>query len=184
MTVIVGLIDKKTKRVYIGADRGLFDDDNHVSSPASKIMKRKIGANHHMILGNSGDLRSFDILEHSKFDKLGYDPEKISPKEFVVKKLIPEFQRLFRAASYAKPDFEILIGFDGEIFEIYEDWSVVVPNEYGSGVGSAAPPALGVLHAFHNQNIKMSTKRKIKAAVEASINISNFARGPIDILWV
>jgi hypothetical protein len=189
VTCIVGFVDKKTGKVYIGAERGLFDDDNHYVSPEPKILKKKIGVYNskpiYMIIGNAGDIKPGNIVTHWQTGKLNYDPTKQTPHEFIVTVFIQSLKKLFDKNGYKKPEnFELIVGFDGAIFLIAEDYSVIIPAEYGVGCGSAHVPAIGALFAMNNLKLKIQPKKKIQIAIEAAIGISNFAKGPIDILMV
>jgi ATP-dependent protease HslVU (ClpYQ) peptidase subunit len=184
MTVIAGFVDKKTGKVFIGADSGLFDDNNHFVSPEPKIIKKPIGGGYKMIIGNQGDVRALDLVLHWKTGKLGYNPEVMTPKEFMVQKFVPAMRELFYSNDYKKGDWTFLVGFDGEIFEICEDFSVTIPAKHGVAIGSAGIPALAALYLLNKTKIKMKPKQKIKLAIETSINISNFAKPPILILSV
>lgn len=188
MTVIAGLVDKKTGKIYIGADRGYFDDDNHYVSPEPKIIKKRIGKWNgkpiFMIIGGAGDIKPGNIITHWYTPKLKRDPSKHTPHEFMIKIFAPALKELFEKNGYKKSESEFLIAFEGEIFLIDGNYAVTIPPQYGICIGSAHVPAQGALHAMNNIKAKIAPKKKIELALKASIGISNTAKGPIDILSV
>lgn len=186
MTVIAGFVDRKTGKVFIGADSGFFDENNYFVSPEPKIIKKPIGNGYKMIIGNQGDVRALDLILHWKTGALGYNPETMTQKEFMVKHFVPAMRELFNSNDYKKGDWTFLVGFDGEIFEIYSDFSVAITAKHGASIGSAAIPALSVLYVMNkiDVNLKLKPRQKLKLAIETSINISNFAKPPILILSV
>lgn len=193
MTVIVGVVDKKTKKVYMASDKGFFEDDGtHYVSPEPKIIKKKIGMFKgkpiNMIIGGAGDVKPWNIIVPWKTAKLNYDPTVLTPHEFIIKIFVPKLKSLLEASGYkAGPKSEsiFLIGFEGSLFKIQEgDYGVVIPPEYGMGIGGASIPAVGVLYALDKMKSKIGSRQKVRLAVEASINVSKDAKGPIDILVV
>lgn len=189
MTCIAAFVDKKTGKVVMGAERGVFDSENHYVSPEPKILKKKIGVYNskpiYMIIGGAGDVKAGNIITHWQTGKLNYDPTLQTPHEFVIKVFIPALKKVFDKNDYKKQaEFEFIIGFDGELFIINSDYSVIIPPEYGVGCGSAHVPALGALFAMNTLKVKILPKKKMQLAIEAAIGISNTAKGPIDILMV
>lgn len=189
MTVIAGFVDKKTNKVYVGADKGFFDDDNHCISPEPKIMKKTIGKYEgkpiQMIIGNSGDIKPGNIITHWYTPKLKYDPTKQTPHEFMIKVFAPALKEQFEKNGYKKPeDCECFVAFEGSIFIVNADYSIMIPPEFGTGVGSASLPAIASLFTMNRLKSKISPRKKITLAIETAIGISNTAKGPIDILVV
>ena len=184
ITVIAGFVEKGNKKVYIGADRGLFDEETFHISIEPKIRKKRIGPgkNNYMIIGNSGDLKPQNIITHWKMDELNYNPEKQTPYEFLVLVLVPAISKKFKEFKYIKQDFDFLVGLNGELFNITDEYEVVPAAKYGSITGGAGVPALAVLYTLFN--FKINPRLKIKKAIEASIAISNTATGNIDILVI
>ena len=191
MTVIVGIVDKKTKKVYMGADKGYFEDDEtHYISPEPKILKKKIGEYDgkpiYMIIGGAGDVKPWNIITPWKTRSLNFDPSKTTPHDFMMTVFAPRLKKLLEDKGYkgAKNDFAYLIGFEGQIFKIQSDYAVIIPPDYGAGIGSASVPAIGVLWALEQLKTKVPPRKKIRLALEAAIAVSVNAKGPIDILAV
>lgn len=194
MTVICGFYDKKTKKIYIGADRGIFNDkdvNNYIVSQEPKILKKKIGSYYgkpiSMIMGNAGDAKPGNILTHWQTGRLKFDPVKETPHQFLVNKFIPEMVKQLEKHGYKKPDtFDLVVAFEGEIFTIDEAYAVTIPSEWGVGVGAAKDPALGVLYALNTSSLKnkIPPKKKLEMALKASVNITNYAKEPFDIITV
>ena len=177
----------------MGADKGYFEDDGtHYISPEPKILKKKIGEFKgkpvYMLIGGAGDVKPWNIIVPWKTAKLNYDPAKMTAHEFIIQVFAPKLKKLLEDNGYkAGPKAEsiFLVGLEGQLFKIQEgDYGVTIPAPYGMGIGAASIPAVGVLYALDKLKSKISTKQKIKLALEASINVSKDARGPIDILSV
>ena len=152
-----------------------------------KILKKRIGKgkSNYLIIGNSTDIKPQNIVTHWNMEELNYNPEIQKPYEFLVLTFVPALKKKFKEFEYIKQDFEFLVGFNGEIFNISDEYAVMVPAKYGSVTGAAGIPALAVLFTFfNNKAIKINPKKLIKMSIEASIAISNMARGPIDILEI
>ena len=188
MTVIAGFVDKKTGKVYIGADKGFFYDDEHFISPEPKIIKKRIGSFKgkpiYMIVGNSGDIKPGNIITHWYTPKLKFDPSQHTPHEFMIKVFVPALKELFEKNGYKKPDFEFIAAFESEIFIVDQEYAVSIPAQFCVAIGSASVPAKGALHALHHLKKRLTPRKKIQLAIEASIGISNTAKGPVDILTV
>lgn len=182
MTVIVGIVDKKTHKVYIGGDQGYFDSEEYVISNNPKVFKKHIGKNTSIVIGNCGSGRIGDILEHWNVSKLDY-MDTLTPRGFIVKKFIPELKKVL-GKDATKEEFSLMIGFMGNLFVIQADFSVLVPDDHGVAIGSAASPAQGVIVALSKIKTNLSTKKKILLAIQTSMQISHFAKGNIDILSI
>lgn len=188
MTVIVGYYDKKTEKCYVGSDRGLFGEGTGISSQESKIIKKRVGTYNgkpiDMIIGNAGDVKPGNLITHWQTGRLKFDPTQQTNHEFIVKVFVPKMKELFEKNGYKKPDFEILLALDCQLFIIQEDYSVIIPPDWGAGCGSGAIPALGVLYALNKEKLKIPPRRKIQLALEAAVKITDVAKEPFDILSV
>ena len=190
MTCIVGYVDKKTKQVYLGSDRGVFygvdDAEFHVSS-RPKIFKRTLNdGQDEFIMGASGDCRFGDILEEVDFNSLKVlEKEKKKVDKFLRAKFIPFLKAKF-AAKKEKADFEILIGIYGNIFVINDDWSVLDVPKTGFAIGAASIPAKGSLYTSHklNKSGRLKSERIVLLALESSESNTTCCKAPFDILTI
>jgi hypothetical protein len=153
-------------------------------------MKKRIGKFNgkpiFMIIGNSGDIKPGNIITHWYTPKLNYDPSVLTPHAFIIKVFAPALKELFEKNGYKKPDFQFIVAFESQIFTIDENYAVTIPPVYGVGIGSACIPACGALFALNNPKVKskLSPKKITQLAIEASIGISNTAKGPVDVLVI
>ena len=178
-------MDPKTDKVYLAADRGVFLDDTHEISPNPKIIKKKIGKGAYIVIGNAGDFKPLNLISYWNTNFFKYDPEKMVPEEFLIKRFVPEMKKLFDKNDYKKEkDFNFLIGISGEIFEINDSYEVIKPDQSCATVGSAGDAAKAALYCMNLLKIKKSTKVKLTIAVTVACNVSNWAKGTIDILGV
>lgn len=76
-----------------------------------------------------------------------------------------------------------LIGFEGKIFEIREDFHLARPLDPFSAVGHRAQVALGALHALRGAT-QLSLREKATRALEAAANYSSVVRAPFHFVEI
>lgn len=172
MTTIVAVC--KNGNVTMGADSQVTDNNrpnNH--SKMEKISKR----NGYLIAG-SGDSQPCDVLQHIFIPPVPTPAERKDLYHFMIAKFVPAMRDCLDENGWKKEEndkdagFNMLFAFDGELFDIGDDFSVLLNNDGIYGVGAGSPYAIGALYAG--------------ATVEQALNIaaSNdiYTSGPFQII--
>jgi len=172
VTTIVAVC--KNGNVTMGADSQVTDNNrpnNH--SKMEKISKR----NGYLIAG-SGDSQPCDVLQHIFIPPVPTPAERKDLYHFMIAKFVPAMRDCLDENGWKKEEndkdagFNMLFAFDGELFDIGDDFSVLLNNDGIYGVGAGSPYAIGALYAG--------------ATVEQALNIaaSNdiYTSGPFQII--
>lgn len=147
MTTIVGL--QKNGKVILGADSQVTDSNRkHIHPKMEKITK-----NNGYLIAGSGDSTPCDILQHIFIPPVPTVTERKDLYRFMITKFVPEMRQCLEDNKYS-PDpsdkdsgFSMLISFDGELFDIGNDFSVVLNQDGIYGVGAGAQFAIGALYS-------------------------------------
>ena len=172
MTTIVGVC--KNGNVTLGADSQVTDGTRRNNHPKmEKISKR----NGYLIAG-SGDSQPCDILQHIFLPPIPTIKEREDLYHFMIVKFVPAMRECLEENGW-KPDredkdsgFSFLIAFDGEIFDIGDDFSVVLNSEGIYGVGAGSQYAIGALYAGAS----------VEKALEIAANNDVYTSGPFQII--
>jgi ATP-dependent protease HslVU (ClpYQ) peptidase subunit len=172
MTTIVGVC--KNGNVTFGADSQVTDGTRRNNHPKmEKISKR----NGYLIAG-SGDSQPCDILQHIFIPPVPTIKEREDLYHFMIVKFVPAMRDCLEENGW-KPDredkdagFSMLIAFDGEIFDIGDDFSVVLNSEGIYGVGAGSQYAIGALYAGAS----------VEKALEIAANNDVYTSGPFQII--
>jgi ATP-dependent protease HslVU (ClpYQ) peptidase subunit len=172
MTTIVGVC--KNGSVTFGADSQVTDGTRRNNHPKmEKISKR----NGYLIAG-SGDSQPCDILQHIFLPPVPTIKEREDLYHFMIAKFVPAMRECLEENGW-KPDredkdsgFSMLIAFDGEIFDIGDDFSVVLNSEGIYGVGAGSQYAVGALYAGAS----------VEKALEIAANNDVYTSGPFQIV--
>jgi ATP-dependent protease HslVU (ClpYQ) peptidase subunit len=172
MTTIVGVV--KNGVVTIGADSQVTDGNRKNNHPKmEKITKR----NGYLIAG-SGDSQPCDVLQHIFAPPAPTVADKKDLYHFMITKFVPAMRECLSDNGW-KPEtedkeggFNFLIAIDGELFDIGDDFSVVLRDDgiYGIGIGSSY--AVGALYAGAS----------IEKALEIAATNDIYTSGPFKIV--
>ena len=133
----------------MGADSQVTDGNrknNHVKM--EKISKK----NGYLIAG-SGDSQPCDVLQHIFVPPVPTAKEKEDMYHFMISKFVPAMRECLEENGYKndKEDkesgFNMIIAYNGEVFDIGDDLSVVLNQDGIYGVGAGSPFAIGALYA-------------------------------------
>jgi ATP-dependent protease HslVU (ClpYQ) peptidase subunit len=172
MTTIVALA--KNGNVTMGADSQVTDGtrkNNHVKM--EKITKK----NGYLIAG-SGDSQPCDVLQHIFVPPIPTTKEKEDLYHFMITKFVPAMRECLEENGYKsdKEDkesgFNMLIAFNGEVFDIGDDFSVVLNQDGIYGVGAGSAYAIGALYAGAS----------VTEALEIAANNDIFTSGPFQVI--
>lgn len=174
MTVLAGLVHNG--KVYIGADRGMSDDNFIASSITPKI--RRVGP---MIIAYSASRGTGQLIHFANYPEPRFnDLEGWLRVDFC--EAIQKASEIFKIDINTKENgADILVGINGRLFDITtEDWSV---SEYEyTAQGSGYAYAMGSLHTTNSLDIPPRTR--VQMAIKASIKHSPECAGPIDVMSV
>jgi ATP-dependent protease HslVU (ClpYQ) peptidase subunit len=172
MTTIVGVC--KNGNVTIGADSQVTDGNRRNNHPKMEKISKKNG----YLIAGSGDSQPCDILQHIFLPPVPTVKEREDLYHFMIVKFIPAMRECLEENGW-KPDredkdsgFNFLIAFDGEIFDIGDDFSVVLNSEGIYGVGAGSQYAIGALYAGAS----------VEKALEIAANNDVYTSGPFQIV--
>ena len=172
MTTIVGVC--KNGNVTMGADSQVTIDSTRVNS----LIMEKITKNNGYLIAGSGDAGPCDILQHIFIPPIPTANERKNLYKFMITKFVPAMRECLEENDY-KTDpsdkdsgFSMLIAFDGEIFDISDDYSVLVSEDGIYGVGNGSKWAMGALHAGAS----------VQEALEVAAKKDIYTSGPFQIV--
>jgi ATP-dependent protease HslVU (ClpYQ) peptidase subunit len=171
MTTIVGVV--KNGNVTLGADSQVTDNDRKNNS----LTMEKITKNNGYFIAGSGDSTPCDILQHIFIPPVPNATERKNIYKFMITKFVPSMRECLEDNGYKadpKEDsgFSMLIAFDGEIFDIGDDFSVVLNDDGIYGVGNGSKYAIGALYAGAS----------VEKALEIAATNDIYTSGPFQIV--
>ena len=147
MTTIIAVC--KNGNVTMGADTQVTDDSRRHNS----VITEKITKNNGYLIAGSGDAGPCDILQHIFIPPVPTINERKNLYKFMITKFVPAMRECLDENGY-RPDpsdkeagFSMLIAYDGEIFDIGDDFSVVINDKGVYGVGNGSKYAIGAVEA-------------------------------------
>jgi len=172
MTTIVGVV--KNGHVIMGADSLVTAGiKKHVHPGMPKIVN-----NNGYLIGGAGDVEACDILMYIWVPPVPTVSQRKNLYKYMVTDVVPSMREVLEANGYKldptdkEAGFETLIAFDGEIFNIGDDFSVLMDDSGIYGVGSGSPFALGALHEGAT----------VERALEHAAKLSPYTAGPWQIV--
>lgn len=174
MTCIVGLI-AKDGTIYMGADSAACSDDSTHSRKDSKLFLLK----NKFLIGYAGSFRAGQSIQYC-LTPPNHAKNK-SNMEYFVSDFIDALKELFKDKDIAKESSQLLIGYQGELFEVDMDFNIGRYNYNYYSIGSGADIALGSLYA--TQHVK-DPKKRLLTALQASAHFNNQVRAPFTILSI
>jgi ATP-dependent protease HslVU (ClpYQ) peptidase subunit len=147
MTTIVAVA--KNGNVTMGADSQVTDQ----SRPNRHGKMEKITKNNGWLIAGSGDATPCDILQHIFIPPVPTAKEKDNLYKFMITKFIPAMRECLSDNDWKTDQndkdsgFNMLFAFDGEVFDIGNDFSVMLNSDGIYGVGNGSEYAIGALYA-------------------------------------
>ena len=183
MTCIVGIVDND--KVWMGADSCGCDNYNKFIRKDTKLFK-----NGEFLIGYTSSFRMGQLLRFQcsfpKYTKDLYEDEY----QYMCTDFIEEIRAVFRDYGYSRIDSNensggtFLVGFNGRLFEVADDFQVgelIIP--YNS-VGSGKLYAIGSMHTQYNYGNVNNPKAFLEAALEAATEFSIGVEGPYTIMSI
>jgi len=172
VTTIVAVC--KNGNVTMGADSQVTDG----SRPNRHSKMEKITKNNGWLIAGSGDSTPCDILQHIFIPPVPTVKERDNLYRFMITKFVPAMQECLEENNW-KPDqndkdsgFSMLFAFDGEVFDIGNDFSVLLNSDGIYGVGNGAQFAIGALYAGAS----------VEDALRIAANNDIYTSGPMQIV--
>jgi ATP-dependent protease HslVU (ClpYQ) peptidase subunit len=171
MTTIVGIV--KNDVVILGADSQVTDGDRINND----LRMEKITKNNGYLLAGAGDATPCDILQHIFIPPIPTAIERKNLYKFMITKFVPSMRECLEENGW-KPvqgddsGFSMLIAFDGELFDIGDDFSVLLNNQGIYGVGNGSKYAIGALYAGAS----------VEKALEIASQNDIYTSGPFQIV--
>lgn len=165
MTCIVGLLDKKTKKVFMGADSAGVGDMDIAIRRDAKIFK-----NGDFLIGCTTSFRMIQLLRYS------LSPPKVEKEiyEYMCTDFINAVRECFKVGGFLMKDTDgqekggqFLVGYKNRLFKIGSDFQVAENMDGIDAVGCGYAYALGALSALN-----IPPKERILKALEASARFS------------
>jgi len=172
MTTIVAV--SKNGNVTMGADSQVTDNDR----PNMHATMEKITKNNGWLIAGSGDSQPCDIIQHIFVPPTPTVKEKNNLYKFMITKFVPTMRDCLTENGW-KPDtddkdsgFSFLFAFDGEVFDISNDFSVLLNSDGIYGVGNGSKFAIGALYVGAS----------VEKALEIAANNDIYTSGPFQIV--
>ena len=172
MTTIVGVV--KNGHVIMGADSLVTAGNSKYIHP----QMLKIINNNGYLVGGAGDASACDILMYMWVPPMPNANQRKNIYKFMITDVVPSMKEALEENGYKidKDDkesgFEMLIALDGELFNISDDFSVLMDETGIYGVGSGSPWAIAALDAGAT----------VEKALEIAEKRSPYTSGPFQII--
>jgi ATP-dependent protease HslVU (ClpYQ) peptidase subunit len=172
MTTIVAVC--KNGNVTMGADSQVTDG----ARPHKHLTMQKITKNNGWFVAGSGDSQPCDILQHIFIPPVPTVKERENLYRFMITKFVPAMREALEENGWKEDPqdkesgFNMLFAFDGEVFDIGNDFSVLLNSDGIYGVGSGSQIAIGALYAGAS----------IEKALEIAANNDIYTSGPFQVV--
>ena len=172
MTTILGIVKNNT--VIMGADTQVTDG----TRPNNHPKMEKITKNNGYLIAGSGDAQPCDILQHIFIPPVPTVNERKDLYKFMITKFVPAMRDSLEENGWKSSTedkdagFNMLIAFDGELFDIGDDFSVLLNSKGIYGVGSGSSYGIGALEMGGT----------MEKALEISAHNDIYTSGPFQII--
>lgn len=178
MTCIVGIIDKKQKKVFIGADSAGVGGLDITIRRDPKVFKVD-----EFVIGCTSSFRMIQLIRYS------FHPPKIFPDADVYMYMCTDFinslRRCFKEGGFISITDNVekggtfLVGIRERLFSIQNDFQVAESSDDFDSCGCGSSYALGVMKILSIQEI--SVEEKINKSLEVATHFSAGVRPPFII---
>ena len=175
MTCIVGVVSKG--KIYMGGD-------SCGSSPYSwqTVGNPKVFKVQDFIIGCTTSFRMIDLLAYNLNIRRSHPDD--SDDKFMRTTFIEGVRDCLKHGGFAKKDTpekggNFLVGYNGRLYEVQDDFSVLNSPEWGCSVGSGEDAARGSLYTTQNDK---DPKKRVLTALKAAEAVVPSVRGPMMVL--
>jgi len=183
MTLIVGIVDKNTKDIYMAGDSAATGEVVKSVVKYSKVFIRD-----KFIIGFCGSARMGQLLEHDERVNFRLQGSLETDMQYLVGSFIPAVQEMFRLGGFLRTNDEqqslggtFLIGYHGILYKIYDDFSIEYVFDDYLACGSGEYMALGSLYSTERTG-GLDIPYRIQIAFEAAEKFTNCVAKPITII--
>ncbi|WP_195966850.1 hypothetical protein [Clostridium sp. 1001283B150210_160208_E6] len=161
MTCIIGYVDKKKKKTYLGCDSLGSDGFIKIYREDKKIFKPTKNSN--FLLGFTSSYRMGQILMYSDIfpteKEIEYEDIVVDHK-WMVTEFIPSVKKIFKDNNYGKDDKggNFLVAYKDKLFEIEPDFQVGESKIEYASVGCGEYHAYGSLFALKDKDVNITDK--------------------------
>jgi len=184
MTCIIGYLDKKNDCVWIGGDSLGSNGYTKAVEQQPKVFRNEIFKN--VIMGSTSTFRHIDLLKYTPdlFNEIDFYKNTTLDHKYMVTKFVPKIITLFKNGLVSESEqnrgANFIIGAGNRLFEVQQDYSVLVPELGFCSVGCGEYVAMGSLLTTQNDDIDIPTK--IEIALSAAENYCCGVQRPFRII--
>ena len=184
MTVVVAVVSDDGEIIF-GADSAATDTSGFLAIRADAKVFKKEG----YTIGFCGSYRFGQLVKHEmrlpRIPSGDYD----DAERFMVREFVPRLRKLLSknglmnttGVDKIEDGSSLLVGFNGFLFVIADDFQVEVTQDDYAAIGSGAEIALGSLHADKTSG-HLTAVDAVQNALDASERYCSNVRGPFLIL--
>jgi hypothetical protein len=171
MTCIVALVSSDDT-IYMGADSCASNSSSFmiVRNPKVFVLGERF------IIGACGSFRSIDLLQYSL--KVPKQATGISDDEFMRTTFITSVREMFIKNGFKHEDesLNFIVGYEGNIYSVEEDFSIINPAKWGHSIGSGGESARGSL--WTTREMDCTPEWRIMMALQTSEALTPSVRAP------
>ena len=172
MTVCIGVVDKKNKCCYVGADYGVSFDSHYTATETPKVFHpcdRK-----DIVIGCSGSIRMANLLmsDDTLFDGLPEEEYKADDKLIIdlIQTFIPKIKAHAESLKKDDEDFDLIVAIKDRLYRVQSDYAIYeAGSDYLTGgmvvIGSACETAYGAMMMANDINPEMGIGLKLRKAI-------------------
>lgn len=180
MTCVVGFVQKA--KVWVGADSaGTVPDGSQILITDGKVFQ--VGD---MVIGCAGSFRMAQLLRYSL--ELPERDQGQPIAEYMAREVAHAIRRclirgghISRMAEQQEMEGACLLGYEGHLFRLQSDFSMLEAISGFDAVGAGADLAIGALHYAHFTTPRAPARKRIESALKASAFANSTVRPPFTI---
>lgn len=175
MTCIVGVVNKS--KIYMGGDSCGSSSWSWQTVGNPKVFKVQ-----DFLIGCTSSFRMIDLLAHNLNVQRSHPDD--SDDKFMRTTFIEGVRACLKNGGFSKKDApekggNFLVGYNGKLYEVQDDFSILNCPEWGASVGSGEFAARGSLWTTRKDK---DPKKRVQTALEAAEAVVPSVRGPMVIL--
>lgn len=176
MTIIIGVVENGA--AWIASDSAVSLGDQVLTSLHPKYFEIPIGKQKRpLLIGVAGNLRIAQLIEGVEMPHEGDEPRQFALKlAEAIRGHIRERGAAVDEQGEQYGDFQMLAIWEGRIFAIYGDFSVLEPDTKIVAIGSGQTAARGALYALRDTDL--DTRERITEALGAAAHCDTHCAAP------